>query len=126
MFADFNKYNNEIDAVNLNEDKDVLVLQRSLYKITLTAYGGCCSCSIFEKFKENDFNHLIGKIIKKIKEIKFPADYDYEEDRDDFYEVATPHLYEITFKNSDETFQFMLVNYSNGYYDGYMTTDIVL
>jgi len=122
--VDFNKYNNEIITVNLNNDEDILVLQTSLYKIILTAYGDCCSHSIFEKFKENDFNHLNGKIIKKIKEMEFPADYDYEDEYDGEY-IST-HLYEITFKNSEETFQFMLVNYSNGYYDGYMTTDVVL
>ena len=123
MFVDFNKYNNEIITVNLNDDEDILVLQTSLYKITLTAQGECCSISKLEQFKNNDFNHLIDKIIKKIEEIDFPDDFTYEEDS---RYCIRPHLYEITFKNSNKPFQFMLVNYSNGYYDGYLKTDIVL
>ena len=32
----------------------------------------------------------------------------------------------MTFKNSDETFKFLLVNYSNGYYDGWISSSVVL
>jgi hypothetical protein len=123
MFVDFNKYNNEIIAVNLNEYDDVLVMQTSLYKITLTAQGECCSRSKVKQFKNNDFNELIGKKIRRIKEINFPDDFTYEEES---RYCISPHLYEIAFKNSNKTFQFMLINYSNGYYDGYLTTEIVL
>lgn len=129
MFVDFNRYNNEIIAVKLNEEDDVLEMQTSLYKINLTAVGDCCSVSKLKKFKDNDFNNLIGKIIKKIKEIDVPKDFIYEDEEDYIHpddDTTSIHLYEIKFKNSDETFKFILVNYSNGYYDGWLNTNIVL
>ena len=125
MFVDFSKYNNEITEVKFNDDddcdEDCLVLQTSIYKIVLKVYGDCCSCSKIKK--PDDFTVLIGKVIKKIKEINFPEEFEYDTESED--EIKA-HLYEITFKNSEDKFQFMMVNYSNGYYDGWLTTDIVL
>jgi len=67
MFVDFNKYNNEITKVSINDNTDCLVLQTSLYKITITAYGDCCSTSVLNEYKEYKFNNLVGKIIKKLR-----------------------------------------------------------
>lgn len=122
MFVDFSKYNNKITDVSFNEDGDYLVLQTSLYKIAITACGECCSRSILEEYKEYKFNNLVDKTIKKINEIELPADFTCEE----IYECVSPHLYEIKFKNSNEKFYFILKNYSNGYYDGYLRTNIIL
>jgi hypothetical protein len=68
---------------------------------------------------------MIGKTIKTIDEIEVPNYFDVEiddEDMDDL--VAIPHLYEFTFTD-DTTFKFLLVNYSNGYYDGWINLTLV-
>lgn len=123
MFVDFSKYNNEIETVNMNEDEDVIILQTSIYKIKLTAFGECCSCSSFKQYNDFDFNKLNGKIIKKVQEIDTPDDYIIQDNDGD---TESPHLFEMTFKNSDEKFKFLMINYSNGYYDGWMNIEIVL
>ena len=74
-------------------------------------------------YKEN-FNYLIGKIIKSIKEINLPDDFEETESENEDCNVITTHLYEIKFKNSSETFIFQMKNYSNGYYDGYIVSSI--
>jgi hypothetical protein len=123
MYIDFNKYNNEITQVSLNDDCDCLVLQTSLYKITIKALAACCSYSILEEYKDYKFNNLVGKIIRNIKEIDLKDEYN-ENDEDG--NVCSPHIYEIKFKNSNKKFYFMLMNYSNGYYDGCIDMDIIL
>jgi len=127
MFINFDKYNSQITDVNLNSDNNELILNTNEYKYYFEAVGDCCSCSIFRKYN-NNFTDLIGKIIKDINQIDLPDNYECEEDKD-FYGSDTsisPHLYEITFKNSNDTFQFLLINYSNGYYDGWIQSSIML
>jgi len=89
------------------------------------AIGDCCSVSVFKTFEDKPFSSVVGKIIKGIKDIS-SDDFDYETDDDDGGDCKSPHLYEMTFKNSDETFKFLMVNYSNGYYDGWINSYIVL
>ena len=72
----------------------------------------------------DDFKILIGKIITGIKEISLPDDYVYPEEPS-YNDCISPHLYEIRFKDSDESLKFLLVNYSNGYYDGWINTEII-
>jgi len=125
MFADFSKYNNEIIDVIMNEYEDELTLQTSLYKIKINAYGECCSCSKLKQYNDFDFKNLIGKVISKVKIInKLPDDLVQEEDEDGDY--TSYCFYEISFKNSSEKFNFLMVNYSNGYYSGWISTNIVL
>jgi hypothetical protein len=114
-----------ISHIEMSDTDDIIVihLYDAPFKYKLTAEGDCCSHSVFKKYKDYDFSQLSGKIIKKIKTINIPDDDEEEDDEDN---VATPHLFEIRFKNSDEMFQFKMVNYSNGYYDGWMTSSIVL
>ncbi len=125
----FKQFDYVISHVEMNDREDIIIIHLfdAPFKYKLTAEGDCCSRSIFKKYNDYDFRQLSGKIIKKIKTINIPADYvDSDEDDDVFNDVATTHLFEIRFKDSDELFQFKMVNYSNGYYDGWMTSSIVL
>jgi len=127
MFINFDKYNSQITDVNLNSNNNELILKTDKYKYYFEAVGDCCSCSIFRKYN-NNFTDLIGKIIKSIDEINLPDNYHCKEDTH-FYggnAYINPHLYEMTFKNSNDTFQFLLINYSNGYYDGWIQSTILL
>lgn len=119
-------HNYPISHVHINETEDILTihLHGSHFKYQFVAEGDCCSHSIFKQYKEFDFSQLNGKVIKKVVNIPVPDDYECEPESSDLCD--SPHLYEITFKNSDEIFQFLMINYSNGYYDGWMTSSIVL
>jgi hypothetical protein len=127
---DFKKLDYVISHIEMNDKADIIIihLYDAPFKYKLMANGDCCSCSIFKKYKDYDFNQLSGKIIKKIKTINIPDDYEDSDTEDEYgyNDVATPHLFEIRFKNSDELFQFQMINYSNGYYDGWMSSSIVL
>jgi hypothetical protein len=124
MFIQFSSYNHPISSVELNNNEDILLFKTSLYTYRFEALGDCCSVSKFKKFKDNDFSSIIGKIIKNVKEIN-EDDYEYDTENDDDMNCATPHIYQMTFKNSDETFKFLMVNYSNGYYDGWINSSVV-
>lgn len=122
MFIKFNNYFHPIISVDLNSSEDILLLKTDLYTYRFEAIGDCCSTSMFKKFKNVSFSSIVGKIIKGIKEINEEEEYETEEE----YESVSPHLYEMSFKNSDETFKFYLINYSNGYYDGWINSSVVL
>lgn len=119
MFINFKKYNLPIKEVD-DEDAEYLRFKTSSYTYQFRAIGECCSNSIFETYKDIPFSSVIGKIIKNVKEI----DVEYDEDTENEFDVKKTHLYQMTFKNSDETFKFLLVNYSNGYYNGWITSSI--
>jgi len=91
-------------------------------KFKFEAVGDCCSRSLISKYNE-DFSVLIGKVIKNIKEINLPDNF--EEENDDKYgDYTTTHLYEIKFKYNEGSFIFQMKNYSNGYYDGYLISSV--
>ncbi len=130
MFIDFEEYHPfTITAVNFDEDEKLTwndEYQRLWIdtdrnkKFQIDAIGDCCSCSVIIQWEDYRFEKMIGKTIKSIDEIEVPNYFDVEiddEDMDDL--VAIPHLYEFTFTD-DTTFKFLLVNYSNGYYDGWI------
>ena len=121
MFIDFKKYNLPIEEVD-DEDAEYLRFKTSSYTYQFRAIGECCSNSIFQTYKDIPFSFVIGKIIKNVKEIDEENDFNVENELD----VEKTHLYQMTFKNSDETFKFLLVNYSNGYYDGWISSSVVL
>jgi hypothetical protein len=58
-----------------------------------------------------------------LSQIKIPDNFEVEPD-DDFDDCATPHLYEFLFTDGT-TFKFLMVNYSNGYYDGWINVTVV-
>ena len=125
MFINYNSHNHTITSVELSGNDNILLFKTSLYTYKYMAIGDCCSVSVFKTFEDKPFSSVVGKIIKGIKEIS-SDDFDYETDDDDGGDCKSPHLYEMTFKNSDETFKFLMVNYSNGYYDGWINSYIVL
>lgn len=123
MFVDFTLNNNSIDEVIIDDEFSSFIIKTKSIDYKFRAIGDCCSYSIFKEYKDNNFNNLIGKIIKNIKTIEFPKDYDLEinkENVDIFNSFISPHLYEMYFQNTEETFKFILINYSNGYYDGWI------
>jgi len=127
MFINFDKYNSQITDVDLNSNNNKLILNTDKYKYYFEAVGDGYSFSIFKKYN-NNFTDLIRKIIKDINHINLPDNYNCEENTH-FYSRDTyisHHLYEMTFKNSNDTFQFLLINYSNGYYDGWIQSTILL
>ena len=129
MYPDFSKYTSLIEEITFNDNDDdnkytTINLKTSFYKIVIDALGDCCSYSWFEKYEDYDYNFLQGKIIKKIKEIELPDTYVYPFEED--YECISTHLYEITFKNDKNSFKLLLINSSNGYYDGYIGVNILL
>ena len=134
MFIDFEKYPFAITAVTFDEDEKLIwndEYQRLWIdtdgnkKFLMDAIGDCCSCSVIIQWEDYKFEKMIGKTIKSIDEIEVPNYFDVEiddEDVDDLF--AIPHLYEFTFTD-DTTFKFLLVNYSNGYYDGWINLTLV-
>jgi hypothetical protein len=131
MTINFKLYKNPIKSIELkskyndeNEFNELVFITDNDVKFILTACGDCCSVSLFSKYKQ-DFSELNGKIIKTIKEIELPDDYNYNhEEFYSFNDVITPHLYEITFTNSKNSFKFIMNNYSNGFYDGWIDSSV--
>jgi hypothetical protein len=131
MYIDFSKYQSPIKELLFNHDdsdyisyREIIIVLSNETKIKFIAVGDCCSSSFIEKYENYDFQNLIGKIITDVKEIELPDDYEYKEESNNGY-CITPHLYEIQFKKTKETFKFILVNFSNGYYDGWLETEII-
>jgi hypothetical protein len=125
MYINYKDYNNPIESIEFNEDDTIILLKTSSYTYKFEAFGDCCSNSRFEQYNDNNFSSIIGKIIKSVKEINTNDIQEIIND-DLSYDIATPHLYQIKFKNSNDIFEFLMINYSNGYYDGWMTTDVVI
>jgi hypothetical protein len=123
MFINYDSHNHLITSVELTGNNNILLFKTSLYTYKYMAIGDCYTISVFKTFEDKPFSSVVGKIIKGIKDIS-SYDFDYEAykdgecEKDD--ECKSFHLYEMTFKNSDETFKFLLVNYSNGYINSYI------
>lgn len=124
MFINYKDYHLPIESIELIENDTILLLKTSLYTYKYVAYGDCCSTSII-KIYDKPFSFLIGKVIKGLKAINNFEYTENDEDYDDRY-ITKPHLYEMTFKNSNEKFEFLLINYSNGYYDGWIMSQVVI
>lgn len=134
MFIDFEKYPFKITGVSFSFDsKDLFDSYSSILTVetdggkcfVFEACGECCSCSVFRIWENYRPERLIGKTISSIREIDVPDDFEFEEiDSDDDLCLAE-HLYEFKFTDSDETFKLLLVNYSNGYYDGWMKGEVI-
>ena len=132
MYIDYSKHQYSIKEIIFNSDdvdddfyRGIIFILTNDTKIKIDAIGDCCSSSIIEKYENYNFQNLVGKIISGIKEIELPDDYEYSEETS-YGEHISPHLYEIRFKDNEEIFKFLLINYSNGYYDGWLETEIIL
>lgn len=126
MIIDFEKYQYSIKEVLFDDNEPIikLVLNKNLI-LKLIPVGDCCSVSILKKYEDYDFQKLVDKTIISINHIEFPTDYKFtQEETIGFNDCVSHHLYEIRFKDNDETFKFMLINYSNGYYDGWLELEI--
>jgi len=132
MFVDFEKHSYTITNISYDEACDddshslIMIETDGLKNFDLLAVGDCCSVCQFRKWDNVKFETLIGKVIKDCMEIDLPENYKCEDS--EFYGIndyQIPHLYEMTFKNSSDTFKFMLINYSNGYYDGWIEFNLI-
>lgn len=121
MNINFKLYNHSIINIetNGNDETEYLnLLTDGGYKFKFETESDCCSTSFISKYKE-DFSVLIGKVIKGIKEIDY-----YEEEEQDCGNYVKVHIYEMTFKFSEDKFLFQMKNYSNGYYDGWIVSSV--
>jgi|688.fasta_scaffold18022_2 hypothetical protein len=129
-------YNNYITKVNFDNNNEILLITiNNGYIFKLEAIGDCCSISSFHKYKkeEKDITYLHNKIIKSINKI-----YLDEKERNEiikeeelkinkftFNDFVTPYVYEISFLNINETYKFLMLNYSNGYYNGWIEGSVI-
>jgi hypothetical protein len=128
MFIDIKKLVDPIDNVSIEIDDFQQIrsftLKNSICSYKLIAVGDCCSFSVFKEM-EQPFTFLQGKIIETIEEIEFPELFEFDDikQNDEYY--VSPHLFQMSFKDIEEKFEFMLINYSNGYYDGWITAELI-
>lgn len=112
-------FNITIDDYTNFDEFDNFTIKVNNEEFIFYAIGDCCSMSRFKVYKDKPFSTLIGKTLEKLEEVEFPDDYEYKTDSDDDICVLS-HLYQFSFKDNSEPFQFLLINYSNGYYDGWI------
>lgn len=128
-YIDFEKYDAPITGIHYemdesNEYKEFMIIGND-YKFKFEAVGDCCSLSLFKQYNDELFDSIIGKTIKSIKEIELPDDYEVD-DEPNYQEFLSVHLYEMKFKGDNEQpFKFILNNYSNGYYDGWIQSSVI-
>lgn len=124
MYIDFEKFPFKITNVNFDDYPLLIYIETDGNKnFKLIAVGDCCSTSVFRIWEDYHLEKLVGKTIKSLKAIEFPDDFELDDEEDDL--CLTAHLYQFTFVESDEVFKFMLVNYSNGYYDGWINAEVI-
>ena len=111
-----------IDSFNDFDSFDNFTIKVADETFLFQAIGDCCSTSKFKVFKQ-PFSTLINKTIIDLSEISLPDDFEEEDDNDDGSCYVSTHLYQFSFKEDGEPFKFILVNYSNGYYDGWITIE---
>jgi len=131
MFIEFEKYPFKVTGISIDPKNHyddytmVIDLKTDGNKdFRLIAVGDCCSTSVFREYEEHKFEEIVGKVIKSITNIDFNDDFHDNFEEDEFGLYLTPHLLEITFSD-DSKFKFMLVNYSNGYYDGWLELSLI-
>jgi len=136
MFVDFSKNNSLINNIiiepnYINDDKTEFtrfIIETNDYNYRIDAIGECCSLSFFTQYENYEFSSIIGKNIIAINNYDIPDDYiiDEEKYKDCFSDAVSVHLYEMIFKDTTETFKFLLINLSNGFYDGWIDiTEII-
>lgn len=102
--------NYDCDVIQLSfDDTDI--------KLRLVAIGECCSNSIFKNTQVLDY--IIGKEFIDVCFSNEVDEYDVNENTED----GSIHTVKICLNG--ETLYFNLINYSNGYYDGWMELYIV-
>ncbi len=116
-FDYFHDKSNRYITIHFNNDKSIRIVAQSDWGI-----------SYIVKLKGMPFSKLTNKVIKSIKEIKNKQKIenafigikhvDFTNDPD--HEYSKFHLYEIKLEDEDDTFNFGLINASNGYYDGWI------
>ena len=129
MFIDFEKYPFAITDVTFADEgfsgkyQYVSIDTDGGARFKIQAFGDCCSVSVISEWENFKFSEIIGKTIESLSQIKIPDNFEVEPD-DDFDDCATPHLYEFLFTDGT-TFKFLMINYSNGYYDGWINITVV-
>jgi hypothetical protein len=132
MILDFEKYQEKVIGIKFIKDEytetnsyeSINIITNSKTFI-LNAIADCCSVSYIKQFKKFKFDNIIGKTIISIKEIDSDDYSSVEESSDDDDCYVSNHIYEIKFKDDDESFKFLLKNLSNGYYSGWVEFNVV-
>ncbi len=132
MFIDFEKYPFAITDVTFADEgfsgkyQYVSIDTDGGAKFKIEAFGDCCSVSVISEWENFKFSEIIGKTIESLEQVKIPDNFEVEPDDDllCFGNCATPHLYEFLFTDGS-TFKFIMVNYSNGYYDGWIDVSVI-
>ena len=134
FIVDFEKYQNSVINVefvkNAYENDDYFTsikIHTSKNVFILNAIGDCCSVSYIKPYKKFNFNNIIGKVIISIQEVldeEVSSSEETDEENCDECRILH-HIYEIKFKDDDESFKFVLLNYSNGYYDGWIEFEVI-
>lgn len=88
------------------------------YDIILYAIGDCCSESWFE-YNEDSIKECIGKFYLKCIDTYSTIELEHSGRQD--YDIN--HIYHIHF-HDDSSYEIILRNSSNGYYDGYIKEEI--
>lgn len=98
-----------------NEDEIIITFEKN--KLRIVAVGDCCSSSLFEYVGNFYFDKLIGKRILSVCE-----DIECDQTEDEYYTITTHKNNFVVVDNQEQEteFPFLLVNSSNGYYDGYI------
>ena len=133
MIINFEKYQEKVIGIKFIKDKykeknsfKSINIITSTKTFILNTVEHCECCNYIKEFKKFKFHNIIGKIIISIKEIE-SDDYSSTEEssNDDCY--VSNHIYEIKFKDDNESFKFLLTNYSNSsiYYNDFIEYEVV-
>lgn len=132
MFIDFEKYAYTITNVSFegkykNECRVIILQTDGGVSFKFKAMGYSVTINKFREFENYEFTSLIGKKIEFITAIEIPDYYIEKYNETDIEKgiFASYYLYQINFVNSDEIFQFIFVNLSEGDYEGWIETEVI-
>ena len=132
MFIDFEKYAYTITNVSFegkykNECRVIILETDGGVIFKFKAMGYSVTTNKFREFENYEFTSLIGKKIEFMTAIEIPDYYIEKYNETDIEKgiYASYYLYQINFVNSDEIFQFIFVNLSEGDYEGWIETEVI-
>lgn len=132
MFIDFEKYSHVIINVSFekqhnNECENFILHTDGGVSFKFKAVGDKSNITKFRQFEDYEFTSLIGKKIEFMTAIEIPDYYidKYNETDKELDIYASYYLYQFNFVDSNDIFQFLLVNLSNGDYDGRIEKEVI-
>jgi hypothetical protein len=98
----------------VKKDEIIIVFEKN--KLRMVAEGDCCSESVFEPVENFYFDKLVGKRIFSVEHINSIEEYI----DDDFIQTDENNFIVEDNQHQKSEFPFLLINTSNGYYDGHI------